>query len=93
MRRGLIAAASGLLTITLCGQGRAEIRAITDRTGHYRETRILTTDARRGTGVWSPIGVAMTGTLNPTGDASGDLWPTIAEPATHPHYAWWSGAG
>lgn len=93
MRRVLFAAASALLTITLCGQSRAEIRAITDRTGHYRETRILTGDTRRGVGVWSPVGsVVHSGTLNPAGDAQGDLWPMIAEPVNHPHYAWvvWS---
>ncbi len=100
MRRGLmltVLVASGL---GLSSATRAEVRAITDRNGNYKMTRVLTqhvenhrTVTHRVPGVWSPVGRG-TGpqTLNPNGDRIGDLWPTISEPRVGPRFPWvlWS---
>lgn len=86
----------------LSSAARAEVRAITDRAGNYRLTRILTPHANifhrlevgeRAPGPWRPVGRgAGPQTLNPEGDRQGDLWPTIIERRQRPNYPWvfWS---
>lgn len=98
MRRGVVATSLCLVALMITSAASAEVRALTDRSGEYRETRVLTAAAARGTftGVWSPVGRAGTlATLNPRGDFSGDLWPTIVEDKTSPGHPWvvWSRRG
>ena len=79
-------------------QVQAEVRSITDRYGSYVETRFLfqetQTFSTNGPNVWTPVGrVSRRGaTLNPNGDAIGDLWPAVGDSGQAPHFAWavWS---
>ena len=101
MRRGLVVVALALVATLLYAETRAEVRAITDRRGEYKMTRVLTstgTFARAysgrdfGRGVWRPLGRTTLNTLNPDGDKSGDMWPTISENTVAPNHPWviWS---
>lgn len=101
MRR-LVSIALGVMVLA-SSQAVAEVRAITDRSGEYKMTRVLARHtaksshrlqvARHVTAVWRPIGRSGSMySLNPEGDRLHDLWPTIAEPARQPNYPWvfWS---
>jgi hypothetical protein len=86
---------STMLAMTLFGlvctiDSRAEVRAITDRNGDYRGTRIV---GGVRNGIWSPsTRVRAKAILNPGGDLNGDRWPAIAESNIKPHFPYvvWS---
>jgi hypothetical protein len=88
-RRGWIAALGSLLVLSALAV-RAEVRAITDRSGVYKAIRV--TKSGRG-GVWAPTRRVDTGaSLNPHGDRQRDLWPAVRESSLSPHHPWvvWS---
>jgi hypothetical protein len=91
MRRDLkITALTAVLVGLLSPAVRAEVRAVTDRYGVYKMTRVL--QGARGS-VWGPTGRSTSHhALNLDGDRNGDLYPTIRESTTAPYYPWvvWS---
>jgi hypothetical protein len=95
MLRGLTI--SSLLVIFLAASVgvQAEVSVRTDRQGEYLMTQVLHSGPHLAEkNVWSPRGRgSRTGqVLNPHGDANGDLWPSVAEAPSTPHYPWvvWS---
>ena len=66
-------------------QVQAEVRSITDRYGNYVETRFLFQETQtfgsNGPNIWTPVGRILRrgATLNPNGDAMGDLWPAVGD--------------
>lgn len=106
MLQRLVLMLLGVVVLVSAPAAMAEVRAITDRSGEYKGTRILTRHvpgnsyrlkvAPRRHGVWRPIGRgAGMFTLNAAGDRQGDLFPTIAEPqgSGHPWVFWSSRHG
>lgn len=98
MRHRIIIA---ILILGACWTGAdllAEVRAVTDHNGQFTETRFLFQETQTfgsiGPNVWTPVGRRGTrgATLNPNGDAVGDLWPAVVDTGLGPHYAWavWS---
>ena len=102
MRRSLVIAALCVMMLGLSLEAWAEVRAITDRSGNYRTTRVLTRHdasshrlevASRTPSIWRPVGRGGGAlALNPGGDLTTDSWPVIAEPRQRPHHPWvfWS---
>jgi hypothetical protein len=88
MSRTLISTLICLLVISFCLEARAEVSARTDRRGNYVTTQVVPVGAIGERDVWSVRGrgYRLNKALNPTGDANGDLWPTIAESPSDPHH-------
>jgi len=92
----------GLVTVGICwvllATGlavHAEVSVRTDPDGNYIGLQMLTRDSRGEAMVWGMLnrrGSRHFHALNPRGDTSGDLWPTISEPDRAPHHPWvvWS---
>lgn len=102
MSRSLVIAALCVMMLGLSLEAWAEVRAITDRSGNYRMTRVLTRHdtyshrlevVTRAPSIWRPVGRrGGTMALNPDGDLTADSWPVIAEPRQRPNHPWvfWS---
>ncbi len=88
MSRTLICTMICLLVLGLCCEARAEVSARTDRRGNYVTTQVVPVGPSGERHVWSVRARAyrMNSALNPSGDANGDLWPTIAESPSDPHH-------
>jgi hypothetical protein len=94
MRRTMICTLICLLVATFCLETRAEVSVRTDRSGNYVKTQIIPVGPNAENRAWGLRGRGFRGfrTLNPYGDINGDLWPTVAETPTAPHYPYvvWS---
>jgi hypothetical protein len=94
MRRTTIFTLICLLLLTLCFDAQAEVSVRTDRGGNYLKTQIIPVGPHAENRAWGlrGRGFRCARALNPYGDINGDLWPTVAEAPTAPHYPYvvWS---
>jgi len=87
---------TGAAIAVLAGAGfpaRAEVSAQTDATGTYLRTVVSSNASAKSFKIWSVNRLRFGNwPLNPYGDASGDLWPVIAESPVSQRWPWvvWS---
>jgi hypothetical protein len=84
-------ALAALAVLVVCVPTRAEVSAEVDAFGNYVRTVVVTNSSSRRTKIWSPFRSRATRLmLNSTGDATGDLWPSILENpiGRHPWVVW-----
>ena len=90
-RKLLIGAA--LATLAAALPARAEVSAQTDATGTYLRTVIYSNASAKNFRIWTVSRIRIGyWPLNPSGDLTGDLWPTIAESPDLLRWPWvvWS---
>jgi hypothetical protein len=84
-------ALAALAVLVVCAPTQAEVSAEVDAFGTYVRTVVVTNSSVRRTKIWSPFRSRTTRLmLNSTGDATGDLWPSILENPRdrHPWVVW-----
>jgi len=85
---------AGIVVLATAGQAaRAEVSAQTDATGTYLRTVVFSNTSARNFRIWSVTRLRFgSWPLNPSGDASGDLWPVISESPVGQRWPWvvWS---
>jgi hypothetical protein len=84
---------AALAALAACLPARAEVSAQTDTGGNYLRTVIYSNASAKNFRIWTVSRLRLGyWPLNPSGDLSGDLWPTIAEGPLNQRWPWvvWS---